>query len=132
MSTVKLTIDNRQAEVEKGATILDAARTLGINIPTLCHMKLHDLNVENKPGACRICVVEVNGRRNLAPACKTECTEGMVVSTHSPRVLTSRQTVMELILSNHPKDCLVCIKNGDCDLQTLAAELGIRNIRSAA
>lgn len=129
MNTVNVTIDNRQAQVEKGATILDAAAGLGIRVPKLCHMKLHDLNVENNPGACRICVVEVAGRRNLAPACKTECTEGMVIKTHSPRVLAARQTVMELILSNHPNDCLTCVKSGACELQTLAAELGVREIR---
>lgn len=128
MENIRLTIDNRQAEVAKGATVVEAAATLGIRIPTLCHMKLHDLGVENSPGACRVCVVEVNGRRNLAPACKTEAVEGMVVKTHSPRVLSARRTVMELILSNHPKDCLVCVKSGDCELQTLANELGIRKI----
>ena len=73
METIKLTIDNKQVEVEKGTTILDAARKMGIDIPTLCHMRLDDLNIENKPGGCRICVVEVQGRRNLSPACITKC-----------------------------------------------------------
>ena len=84
METVKLIIDRRPVEVPKGTTILDAAKGMGIRIPTLCYMKLEDLHYENNPGACRICVVEIEGRRNLAPSCKTECTEGMVVRTHSP------------------------------------------------
>lgn len=84
MENIKLTIDNREVEVPKGTTILDAAKSMGIRIPTLCHMKLEDLHYENNPGACRICVVEIEGRRNLAPSCKMECTEGMVVRTHTP------------------------------------------------
>jgi NADP-reducing hydrogenase subunit HndD len=128
METLKLTIDNRQIEVQKGTTILKAAHELGIDIPTLCYMELHDLNIENKPGGCRICVVEVQGRRNLVPACITKCDEGMVVRTHNPRVLNARRTVMELILSDHPKDCLTCAKSGYCDLQNMAHRLGIREI----
>lgn len=129
MENIKLTIDNREVEVSKGTTVLDAARSMGIRIPTLCHMKLEDLNYENDPGACRICVVEIEGRRNLAPSCKTECTEGMVVRTHTPRVMNARKTVMELILSNHPAGCLTCSSNGYCELQTIAHDLGIREIR---
>lgn len=128
METIKLTIDNKQVEVEKGTTILGAARSLGIDIPTLCHMQLHDLNIENKPGGCRICVVEVQGRRNLSPACITKCDDGAVVRTHSPRVMNARRTVMEFILSDHPKDCLICPKSGHCDLQDMANRLGIREI----
>lgn len=128
---MQITIDNRVIEVQPGATILDAATSAGIKIPTLCHMNLHELQYENKPGACRICVVEVEGSRNLAPSCKTECREGMVIRTHTPRVLNARHTVMELILSDHPKDCLTCSKNGYCDLQTVAHDLGIRKIRYA-
>ena len=128
METIKLTIDNKQVEVEKGTTILNAARKMGIDIPTLCHMKLDDLNIENKPGGCRICVVEVHGRRNLSPACITKCDDGAVVRTHTPRVLNARRTVMEFILSDHPKDCLICPKSGHCDLQDMANRLGIREI----
>lgn len=128
METVKLTIDNKQVEVRKGTTILNAARQLGVDIPTLCHMELHDLGIENKPGGCRICVVEVQGRRNLAPACITKCDEGMMVKTHNPRVLNARRTVMEFILSDHPKDCLICPKSGRCELQDMANRLGIREI----
>lgn len=129
METIKLTIDNKQVEVAKGMNLVEAAASVGIEIPTLCYMNLHDLGYENKPGACRICVVEVEGRKNLAPACKTLCTEGMVVKTHTPRVINARQTVMELILSNHPNDCLTCTKNGHCELQSVAQDLGIREIR---
>ncbi len=128
MDTVKLIIDNKQVEVQKGTTILNAARQMGVDIPTLCHMKLDDLNIENKPAGCRICVVEVQGRRNLSPACITKCDEGAVVRTHTPRVMNARRTVMEFILSDHPKDCLICPKSGNCDLQNMAHRLGIREI----
>ncbi|QQS50169.1 MAG: iron hydrogenase small subunit [Bacteroidota bacterium] len=128
METVKLTIDNKQIEVPKGTTIYKAARKLEIDIPVLCYMHLEDLSIEHKPAGCRICVVEVDGRRNLAPSCSTEADNGMVVKTHSLRVLNARKTVMELILSDHPKDCLSCAKSGSCDLQSIAQKLGIREI----
>lgn len=128
METVKLTIDNKTIAVPKGTTIYKAAKQLDIDIPVLCYMDLPDLNIEHKPGGCRICSVEVEGRRNLAPSCSTEAANGMVVSTHSMRVINARKTVMELILSDHPKDCLVCAKSGNCDLQNLAIKLGIREI----
>jgi NADP-reducing hydrogenase subunit HndD len=128
METIKLTIDNKEVEVPRGTTIHKAAKMLGIDIPTLCYMELRDMNIENKPGGCRICVVEVQKRRNLAPSCSTNCEEGMVVLTHTPRVLNARRTVMEFILSDHPKDCLVCAKSGNCELQSMAHRLGIRDI----
>lgn len=128
METIKLTIDNKVIEVAKGTTVLKAAKEAGIHIPTLCYLHLHDLNIENKPAGCRICVVEIEGRRNLAPSCVTECLEGMVVNTHNIRVLNARKTVLELILSDHPTDCLICAKNGNCELQTMAQEFGIRKI----
>jgi NADP-reducing hydrogenase subunit HndD len=128
MELIKLTIDNRTVEVEKGTTIYHAAKKLGIEIPTLCYMNLKDLNIEHKPGGCRICVVEVEGRRNLAPSCATECAEGMVVKTHTVRVINARRTVLELIISDHPFDCLICAKSGNCDLQSLAIKLGVRDI----
>ena len=130
MDKIKLTIDNREVEVENGTTIFQAARQMGIDIPALCYMKLDNLGVENRPGGCRICVVEVEGRRNLAPSCSTVSTPGMVVHTHTMRVINARRTVLELILSDHPKDCLICPKNGRCELQDLAARLGIREIHS--
>ncbi|MDX9908055.1 MAG: NADH-dependent [FeFe] hydrogenase, group A6 [Mariniphaga sp.] len=128
METLHLTIDNKPLIVKKGITILEAASSAGIHIPTLCHMKLDDLNIENKPGGCRICVVEVKGRRNLAPACCTEVTDGMEINSHSIRVINARQTVLELILSDHPADCLICAKSGQCELQDMAHHLGIREI----
>ena len=127
MDMIKLTIDNREVEVPKGTTILKAAQTIGINIPTLCHFELEGLGVHNKPGSCRICVVEVAGRRNLAPACITECMPDMVVKTNSMRVINARRTVLELMLSDHPNDCLQCAKNGRCELQKLAIRFGIRH-----
>ena len=126
MDMIKLTIDNREVEVPKGTTILKAAQGMGIDIPTLCHFELNNLGVHNKPGGCRICVVEVAGRRNLAPACVTECMPDMVVRTNSMRVINARRTVLELILSDHPADCLQCAKNGNCELQDLAVRFGIR------
>ena len=128
MDTVNLTIDNKTVVVKKGTTILEAASEIGVKVPTLCHMKLDDLNIENKPGGCRICVVEVEGRRNLAPACCTDVHEGMEVNTHSVRAINARRIVMELILSDHPSDCLICAKSGNCDLQDMAHQLGIRKI----
>ena len=128
MGKIKVIIDNKPLEVEAGTSVLHAARQAGIAIPSLCYFELHDLEIENKPGGCRICVVEIEGRRNLAPACVTICTEGMVVKTNTIRVLNARRTVLELILSNHPADCLVCAKSGNCELQTLAHRLGVRQI----
>jgi NADP-reducing hydrogenase subunit HndD len=128
MEKIKLNIDNTIVEVEKGTTILKAAKQIDIEIPTLCYMHLGDMNIEHKPGGCRICVVDVKGRRNLAPACATECSEGMEVQTHNIRVLNARKTVMELILSDHPFECLVCAKSGTCDLQHMAIKMGIREI----
>ncbi len=128
MDTIKLTIDNRAVEVPKGTTILKAAEQMGIRIPTLCNFELEGLALKNHPGGCRICVVEVVGRRNLAPACITECMQDMVVKTNSPRAINARKTVLELMLSDHPNDCLQCPKNGKCELQSLAADMGIREI----
>ena len=128
MSLVKITIDGNKVEVPAGTTIYKAAKQLDIDIPILCYMDLKDLNIENKPGGCRICSVEVEGRRNLAPSCSTDVAEGMVVKTNSMRVINARRTVMELILSDHPKDCLSCAKSGNCDLQDMAVKLGIREI----
>lgn len=128
MSKVKLTIDGNIVEVPAGTSIYKAAKELDIDIPILCYMDLKDLNIENKPGGCRICSVEVDGRRNLAPSCSTDVAEAMVVRTNSMRVINARRTVLELILSDHPKDCLSCAKSGNCDLQDMAVKLGIREI----
>ena len=128
METIKLTIDNKKIEVAKGTTILTAARANNISIPTLCYFELKGMNITNKPGSCRICVVEVAGRKNLAPACITECLPDMVVTTNNIRVLNARRAVLELLLSDHPTDCLVCPKSGKCELQDLAIRFGIREI----
>ncbi len=128
MEMINLTIDNKPVVVRKGTSVLEAASSIGIHIPTLCHMKLDDLGIENKPGGCRICVVEVKDRKNLAPACCTDAAEGMQISTHTIRAINARRTVMELILSDHPADCLICPKSGKCDLQDMAHRLGIREI----
>lgn len=124
---IELTIDNKKVWVEEGTSILKAAHKAGIEIPTLCHFELCDMGIENKPGGCRICVVEVEGRRNLAPSCMTEAQEGMVIYTHNIRVLNARTTVLKLIISDHPFDCLVCAKSGQCELQNLAIQFGIRS-----
>ncbi len=128
MEFVNLIIDKKPVKVKKGTTVLHAAKEAGIDIPTLCYMKLDDVGIENKPGGCRICVVECKGRKNLAPSCATEATEGMEITTNSMRVLNARRTVMELILSDHPSDCLVCAKSGNCELQDMAHKLGVRDI----
>jgi len=130
MEKIKVTIDKIEVEVDKGTTIYKAAKQVGIDIPVLCYMNLEHLNIENRPGGCRVCVVEVEGRRNLAPSCSTECTNGMVVKTHTIRVLNARKTVLELILSDHPADCLTCSSSGQCDLQSLAQKMGIREIHT--
>ena len=117
---ITLQIDGHFITVPEGSTILEAAIKIGINIPTLCHIDLKGTCIKNNPASCRICVVEVMGRRNLAPACATRCTEGMVVKTSTLRVMNARKVVAELILSDHPNDCLTCPKCGNCELQTLA------------
>lgn len=128
MENIKLIIDNKSLEVERGTTILEAAKSIGVDIPSLCHMKLDDMGIENCPGGCRICVVEVVGRRNLMPACVTKCDEGMVVKSCSIRALNARRNILDLILSDHPAECLTCAKSGVCELQSLAHDMGIRDI----
>ena len=129
MNKVNLTINGKPVSVPAGSTILDAAKELNIQIPTLCYCdKLGGCGISNKPASCRICVVEVEKRRNLAPACATPVMEGMVVHTNTQRALKARRTILELMLSDHPQDCLTCAKNQDCDLQKLASEFGISKI----
>ena len=128
MSTVNLTINGKQVTVPAGSTILDAAKKLNIKIPTLCYCEKLGCGISNKPASCRICMVEVERRRNLAPACATPVMEGMVVHTNTQRALKARRTVLELMLSDHPQDCLTCPKNQECSLQKLASEFGISEI----
>ncbi|MHC4883778.1 MAG: NADH-dependent [FeFe] hydrogenase, group A6 [Planctomycetota bacterium] len=126
---VNLQINGKEVSVEPNSTILQAAKKLGIKIPTLCHMELECFDIENRTGSCRICVVEVEGRPNLAPACCTPVADGMVVSTTSIRAINARRTVLDLLLSDHPKDCLTCEQNGSCELQDLAADLGLHSVK---
>jgi NADH-quinone oxidoreductase subunit G len=126
---VNLKINDIDVEVPEGSTILEAARSTGAHIPTLCHLDLHDIKMVNKVGTCRVCMVEVEGRRNLMPACSTTVVPGMVIKTSSQRAVRARRTMVELLLSNHPSDCLVCERNLNCELQSLAAEMGIREIK---
>ena len=129
MSLVNVTINGRKIQVEEGTTILKAAEMLNIRIPSLCHANLFNEKVINHVASCRVCVVEVEGRRNLAPSCATPVFEGMVVRTNSTRAIKARRTVLELLLSDHPKDCLTCDKNTHCQLQSLAAELQVHDIK---
>lgn len=120
--TVTLSIDNQEVTVPKGTTILEAAKGLGVEIPTLCHLK------ELAPdGSCRMCVVEVEGGRRggLTTACTAHCQEDMVVATHSEKVADSRRFILDLLLSNHKLECFSCGKNGDCQLQQYALDYGI-------
>jgi iron-only hydrogenase group A len=117
-------VNNKKIKAEKGETILSALNRNGIIIPTLCRMK------EFTPtGACRMCVVEVDGRDRLVTACSQPVEEWMKIKTHSPRVIMARKTIVELLLSNHPDDCLYCDRNLNCELQRLAEELNIRERR---
>ncbi|MEA2021397.1 MAG: NADH-dependent [FeFe] hydrogenase, group A6 [Candidatus Caldatribacteriota bacterium] len=121
---VNFTLNNMAVSVPEGTTILKAARQNGINIPTLCY--LEDVQ---EPGSCRVCVVEVEGAKTLQPSCVTKVTEGMKVRTNSKKVRDARKMVLELILSDHPWECNTCDRNGDCELQKLAEEHGIREVR---
>ena len=115
---INLKINGQAVSVPEGTTVLDAARKAGIKIPTLCYLR--DINAI---GACRVCVVEVKGARSLVASCVYPVSEGMEVVTNSKRVLDSRKTTVELILSDHKKECLSCVRNGNCELQTLSEEL---------
>ena len=128
MALIDIIINGKNVKAEAGSTILEAAKKVGIEIPTLCYLNLHDLDIKNNPGGCRICVVEVVGRKNLAPSCVTEVMPGMEIKTNTLKVINARKTVLELILSDHPNDCLKCAKNGNCDLQKLAQDLNVRDI----
>jgi NADP-reducing hydrogenase subunit HndD len=122
MNTVKIKVNFKEYEVEANQTVLQAVRKIGIQVPSLCFLK--DIN---QSGACRVCVVEIKGLRSLATSCNSTVTEGMEIQTHSKRVISSRRKTVELILSNHSKDCLSCIRNQNCELQTLAQDLNVRH-----
>ncbi|MBQ9703443.1 MAG: iron hydrogenase small subunit [Clostridia bacterium] len=120
METVNLKINGMAVAAPKGSTILEAARIAGIDIPTLCYLK-----EINAIGACRICVVEVKGARSLVASCVYPVNEGMEVWTNTPKVLESRKKTLQLILSNHEKDCLACVRSGNCELQKLCKDLNV-------
>ncbi len=120
---VSLTIDNQKIQVKEGTTILEAAKQAGIDIPTLCFLK--DIN---EVGDCRMCIVEVEGRKGFATSCIQKVEEGMIVHTHTPNVLEARHVILDLIISNHAKDCLTCTRSGNCELQTLAVKFNVLNV----
>jgi NADH-quinone oxidoreductase subunit G/NADP-reducing hydrogenase subunit HndD len=126
---VKIKINDTEIEVAKGSTVLEAAEKIGVHIPTLCHMNLGDFGIVNRTASCRVCMVEVEGRAALAPSCAEKVYEGMVIRTDSIRAINARRMAVELLLSNHPNECFTCAKNLDCDLQKIAADLGIREIK---
>ncbi len=121
---IEIDVNNTKIQAEPGELLLDALNRAGMKVPTLCHMK--DLFPS---GACRMCVVEVDGAPKLLPSCATAVNEGMKVHTHSPRVIRARKTIVELLLADHPDDCLYCIRNRNCELQNLAENLGVRERR---
>ena len=120
---INLKIDGIDVEVPKGTTILQAAKKANIDIPTLCYLK-----EINEIGDCRICIVEVEGRRGFATSCIQKAEEGMVVHTHSKQIMEARKVILDLILSNHKRDCLTCTRNGNCELQTLAMKFNVMNV----
>lgn len=120
---VNITIDNQKISVPKGTTILQAAKQAGIDIPTLCFLK--DIN---EIGDCRMCIVKVEGRRGFATSCIQKVEEGMVVRTNTPEIMEARHVILDLIISNHDKDCLTCSRMGNCELQQLAKKFNIQSI----
>ena len=120
---INLTIDDQKVTVPEGTTILQAAKQAGIDIPTLCFLK--DIN---EVGDCRMCIVEVEGRKGFATSCIQKVEEGMIVHTHTPNVLEARHVILDLIISNHSKDCLTCTRSGNCELQVLATKFNVLNI----
>jgi predicted molibdopterin-dependent oxidoreductase YjgC len=124
MATVNLTIDGQKITARRGQTVLEAATAAGIKIPTLCHHPALE-----PIGACRVCLIEVSRQQPLHPACTYQVTEGLSVETRSPRVEEARRFVLELLLSDHPLDCMTCERAGDCELQDLAYEYGIKESR---
>lgn len=121
---IKLNIDGIDVEIEKGKTVLDAAKKVNIDIPTLCFLK-----EINEAGDCRMCLVEIEGRRGYSPSCITKAEEGMVVRTNTPDLWESRKMILDLILSNHDRKCLTCIRNGNCELQKLAQKFNVQEIQ---
>jgi len=123
---INITINNNTYEVAEGITILDACRAAGIKVPTLCYMEDVSHNA-----SCGICSVEVQGARTLVRSCIHKVYDGIEILTNSKRVQRARKTNLELLLANHPDDCLNCDRNNNCELQTLAFDLGVRENRYA-
>ena len=123
---ITIEVNGRAVPAEKDEMLLTALRRAGVKVPTLCHVE-----GLTPTGACRMCVVEIEGQRGLVPSCAYPVSEGMKVRTHSPRALSARKTIVELLLANHPDECLYCSRNGTCQLQELAEELGVRQRRFA-
>ena len=115
MDMVNVKINGREYSVPADSTVLEAARYAGVDIPTLCYLK--DIN---EIGACRLCLVEVTGARGLVTSCVYPVNEGMEIFTNTPKVLAARKTNLELVLSNHEKKCLSCVRSTSCELQKLA------------
>ncbi|MFB2921333.1 bidirectional hydrogenase complex protein HoxU [Aerosakkonema funiforme] len=124
MSVKTLKIDEVEIAIEAGATVLQAAREAGVRIPTLCH-----LDGVSDVGACRLCLVEVNGSTKLQPACVTEVAEGMQIQTNTPRLKEYRRMIVEMLFSEGNHVCAVCVANGNCELQNLAIEMGMDHSR---
>jgi NADH-quinone oxidoreductase subunit G/NADP-reducing hydrogenase subunit HndD len=129
MAEVKIKLNDKELTVEENSTILEVAGKAGVRIPTLCHLDLHDFKYVNQTASCRVCMVEVKGRNSLVPACVTKVSDGMEIVTNSIRAITARRMAVELLLSNHPNECFTCPKNLQCELQALAGELGVRQIK---
>jgi iron-only hydrogenase group A len=119
---INIIVDNRPYQVLKGSTILETCKEIGIKIPSLCYLKDVSSNA-----SCGICVVDVKGAKTLVRSCITQVNEGMEITTHSPAINQARTTNLELLLANHPKDCLICERNGNCELQELTVTLGIKD-----
>lgn len=127
---IHIKLNGRELEVKENQTIYNICKENHIHIPTLCHLNLNQIGYFNMSGSCRVCVVELkNQDGKLVTSCNTVATEGMDIVTHSPKAVKSRKTVIELLLSDHPNDCLYCDKNNNCELQTLASDLGVRQQR---
>lgn len=126
---LNIKINDQEITVPEGITILEASHKAGVRIPTLCHLDLHDLKMVNQTASCRVCMVEIVGKNNLVPACVTKVSEGLEIQTDTIKAITARRMAVELLLSNHPNECFTCPKNLQCELQALAAELGVREIK---
>ncbi|MBN2796423.1 MAG: iron hydrogenase small subunit [Clostridia bacterium] len=124
MKVVKVTINNTVVEVPESYTVLEAAREAGFDIPTLCYMK-----EINEVGACRVCLVEVEGARSLQASCVLPVRDGMVIKTNTKRVRETVKTTVELILANHDRECTQCVRSGNCELQTIAEDLGVTGLK---